>query len=146
MTLTKLKPGKSLLTDTFFPSGFSALFNDMLEENSTPTNRFLTPKAEVIEDDKKFQINVMMAGLNKEDIKLDVKENELVVSGEQKKEEVKEEGHYHLREFRSGSFRRSFYLPEIVDMSKTDAEFKNGVLMIQIPKKEKAQAKVISIK
>lgn len=146
MTLTKFKPAKSFLSDTFFPSGFDSLFKDLWEENTEAAERYFTPSAEVLEDEEKFQINLIMAGMDKKDVKLDVENNELVVFGEKEERKAEENERYHLREFRSGKFKRRFFLPDVADVDNIEAEMKNGILTINVPKKAKAKAKVISIK
>ncbi|MFT5725304.1 MAG: HSP20 family protein [Bacteroidia bacterium] len=147
MTLTKFKPTRrNLLNDTFFPSPFDSVFSDLMRDTSSTMETFQTPKADVIENDKAFKISVEFAGFTKEDIKLDVNDNELVISGhkESKKEEDKDK--YHLREFRSGKFKRSFYLPDTANVDKIEAELKNGLLEVVIPKKATTKVKEIAIK
>ncbi|MBO6515140.1 MAG: Hsp20/alpha crystallin family protein [Bacteroidia bacterium] len=145
MTLTKFKPAKSILTDTFFSPGFEALFNDLMVDGGRRTG-FETPKASVKEDDQKFQIDLVMAGMDKKDISLDVKDHELIVQGQKEETQDDKGTKFHLREFRTDKFKRSFFLPEVADVENIQAEFKNGILEIQVPKKEKAKPKVISIK
>ncbi len=146
MTLTKFKPRRSFLADNFFPTPFDSMFGELMRDTNTQLETFQTPAAEVMEDDQKFKISLVFAGFSKDDIKLDMQDNELIVMGE--KEEKKEEKteKYHLREFRSGKFKRSFYLPDTANFEKIEAELKNGVLEIEIPKKAKAKVKQISIK
>lgn len=146
MTLTKFKPRRSFLADNFFPTAFDSMFTELMRDTNTQLESIQTPAAEVVEDDQKFTINVMFAGFEKKDIKIDMQDNELIVVGE--KSETKEEKNekYHLSEFRSGKFRRSFYLPDSANMDKAEAELKNGILNVTIPKKAKAKVKEISIK
>lgn len=146
MTLTKFKPRRSFLADNFFPTAFDSMFTELMRDTNTQLESIQTPAAEVVEDDHKFAINVMFAGFEKKDIKIDMQDNELIVVGE--KSETKEEKNekYHLSEFRSGKFRRSFYLPDSANMDKAEAELKNGILNVTIPKKAKAKVKEISIK
>ena len=108
MTLTKFKPRRSFLADNFFPTPFDSMFGELMRDTNTQLETFQTPAAEVMEDDQKFKISLVFAGFSKDDIKLDMQDNELIVMGE--KEEKKEEKteKYHLREFRSGKFKRSF--------------------------------------
>ncbi len=146
MTLTKFKPAKSILSDTFFPSGFEALFTDLLSDGGRQVDHHQSPKASVFEDDEKFQIDLVLVGMDKKDIKLDVKDHELVISGGKEDKNDEKTERYHLREFKVAKFRRSFFLPEIADVENIQAELKNGILEIEIPKKEKAKPKVVSIK
>jgi HSP20 family protein len=147
MTVTKFKPTRrSFLSDTFFPATFDSIFNDLMIESNNPINTFHTPAADVVEDDKQFKISLVFAGFEKEDIKLDMNEDELTVTGE--KSMVKEEKaeKFLVKEFRTGKYKRSFYLPDTADVNKIEAELRNGILEIKIPKKAKAEAKKISIK
>ncbi len=147
MTLTKFKPAKSLLTDRFFPTGFDALFHDLIADTGASTmEHFMAPKSEVLENDNAFLINVQLPGMSREDVKVDVKEHELSIVAESKTEKEEKSDRYHLREFKSGKFKRNFYLPKMANIEAIKAEMKNGILEIEIPKMEKAKAKEISIK
>lgn len=147
MTLTKLKPARrSLLSDTFFPMGFDSLFSELVGENQQLTEKVFTPKAEITEKEDRFSIKVVFAGFDKDDIKIDVNDNQLTVSGENKVTSEKDEETYHLREIATGKFKRSFYLPDGVNMDEISAEFKNGMLMVEVPKKAKSKVKEITIK
>ena len=87
-----------------------------------------------------------MPGLEAEDIDVDVRGDTLTLRGEKKMEEEKKEERYYRRERYSGSFQRSFQLPAGVQSDKVDAEFKNGILTINIPKSEELKQKKIEIK
>ena len=89
MTLTKFKPRRSFLADNFFPTAFDSMFTELMRDTNTQLESIQTPAAEVVEDDHKFTINVMFAGFEKKDIKIDMQDNELIVVGE--KTETKEE-------------------------------------------------------
>jgi HSP20 family protein len=109
-------------------------------------DHFMAPKSQVLENDNAFMINVQLPGLDKGDVKVDVKDNELTILAETKESKEEKNDTYHLREFKSGKFKRNFYLPKTADVEAIKAEMKNGVLEIEVPKKEKAIAKEISIK
>ncbi|MCO4818278.1 MAG: Hsp20/alpha crystallin family protein [Bacteroidetes bacterium] len=146
MTLTKFKPRTSLFSNNFYPSAFDNIFSDLMRDTNRPLEGFVTPSAEVIESDKDFKINLMFAGFDKKDIKIDMQENELTVTAEKVEKNTEENEKYHLSEFRSGKYKRSFHLPENVSADKIEAELKNGILGLVIPKKAKAKLKAISIK
>ena len=145
MTLTKFKPSKSLLSDTFFPTGIDRFFNDLMYDVPV-TEHVHTPKAEVVETETSFKVNVVMAGMDKEDINIDAKDNELIISGQHKEEKEEKKERYHIKEFSMGKFRRSFYMPDSANMEDIQASLKNGILEIVVPKREKAVAKAIEIK
>jgi HSP20 family protein len=86
-----------------------------------------------------------LPGVLKEDITLDVKENILTLKGERKSsEEIKEEDYYR-RERCFGTFARSFTLPSTVASGKITANFKDGILKVEIPKPEEKEPKQITI-
>lgn len=94
-----------------------------------------------------FHIDVDLPGVNKEDIKIDIDNNVLTISGERKtKNEVKEED-YHKVETTFGRFSRSFTLPDSIDKENIEAISNDGVLEVIMPKrKEIEDRKTIKIK
>jgi len=104
-----------------------------------------TPPVDIDEREKEYQISVELPGLKKEDIKLSVKDNMLVISGEKKQEKKVDEKNYHRVERIFGSFQRSFRLPDHVDQNGIAAEFKDGVLVLNLPKLKEALPKQIEV-
>lgn len=99
------------------------------------------PRMDVVETDKEIKVSVELPGLEEKEISVGLSRNVLTISGE-KRQEKEEKGHNYLRAERSyGSFRRSIPLPSEVDASKADAEFRNGVLTVTLPRMVKAQAR-----
>ena len=104
------------------------------------------PEANVMETDHAIQIAIDLPGLKPEDVKVELHDRTLSISGE-KKEEKEESGKtFHRVERRSGSFRRVFNLPVEVEEDKVDAHFADGVLNVTLPKSVQAAAKKIEIK
>jgi HSP20 family protein len=91
-------------------------------------------------------ISAEMPGVHPDDIDIDVTGDALSISGERKPDEIAKEAHYHRRERSYGSFSRTVQLPFIVDTNKVEASFKNGVLLISLPRAEADKPKKISIK
>ena len=91
-------------------------------------------------------ISAEMPGVHPENIDIDVTGDALSISGERKPDEVVEEANYHRREISHGSFSRTIQLPFMVDTNKVEANFKNGVLMISLPRAEADKPKKITIK
>jgi len=91
-------------------------------------------------------ISAEMPGINPDDIDIDVTGDALSISGERKPDEVGEEMRYHRRERTYGSFSRTIQLPFMVDTTKVEANFKNGILMISLPRAEADKPKKITIK
>ncbi len=101
---------------------------------------------DVEESDKSYLLTFDLPGMKKDDVKIDLHENVLTVSGE-RKEETKGEGKGKVsRERYYGAFQRSFTLPQNVDADKVEAHYENGVLQIALPKTALAPGKQIPIK
>ena len=101
---------------------------------------------DVIETDDKFIVKASIPGVNPDDLDITFSDNILTIQGEIKDEAEKMEGNYLLRERRFGLFQRSIALPERVDADKIEATYKDGVLILSIPKVEEIKPKRISIK
>jgi len=101
-----------------------------------------TPAVNVVETNDNFRIEVAAPGLEKKDFKVEIENQLLVISSEkQHVNEDKQDGKYLRREFSYLSFKRAFSLPEKIDPEKIKANHRNGVLLIEIPKKEEAKLK-----
>jgi len=105
-----------------------------------------SPLVDITEDDKEYLVKAEIPEMKREDIKLNVHDDILTITGERKSEEEEKGKKYHRVERASGSFMRSFTLPENADDSKIAAEYKDGVLKIHLPKSEKSKSKAIEVK
>lgn len=144
MSLIKYQPYTDLdIMDRGLSRFFDSLFDVRKERD---LERILTPKADVLEDKDKYLISIEAPGLKKEDAKLTVNNNILTISGEKKDEKKVEKKNYLFQELSYGKFERSFTLPDGVEADKIDAEIKNGLLEITIPKSEKQKPKEIEVK
>ncbi len=117
-------------------------FNGVNQQGNVPVN--------LRETDKTYEMSLVAPGLRKEDFKLNVTDNLLTISYEQKEEQNnqhKEEG-WLRKEYRMQSFSRSFSLDDSVDVNNISASYDNGILHLTLPKKESAQrlSKTIEIK
>lgn len=104
-----------------------------------------SPKVDVVENADNIVVKAEMPGFNAENVDCRVEGNLLMLRGEYKQENEKQEGQYHMRERRQGNFARSIPLPAEVTTDKAHAEFENGVLTLTLPKNEAAKPKRISI-
>lgn len=104
------------------------------------------PAVDVSEDDKEYLVKAELPELKKEDVKINVENSTLTISGERRAEKEEKGKRYHRIERSYGSFLRRFTMPEGIDSSKVAAEFKDGLLVIHIPKDEKAKPKSIEVK
>ncbi len=105
-----------------------------------------SPVVDITEDEKEYVIKAEIPEMKKEEIKINVHDDVLSVSGERKYEQEEKGKKYHRVERSYGSFMRSFTLPEDADGSKIAAEYRDGVLKLHLPKTDKAKSKAVEIK
>lgn len=145
MTLVKFNNGQRNAVSPWFNDVFDSLFND-----SVLNDRFVTktPAVNIAETETAFEIELAVPGLKKEDFKINLDKNVLSVSAEKKTDNVEENKKYSKREYSYTSFVRSFTLPEVADQAKIEAEYADGILKLNVAKKEEAkvQTREISVK
>jgi HSP20 family protein len=119
-----------------------------LREWTAPVQRAarLAPAVDVSEDEKGYTISVELAGVKREDVSVEVHENVLSIRGEKKSERAEKQDKTHWVERSYGSFSRSFTLPPTAVSEELKATFREGVLTIEIPKKEEVKPRQIAIK
>ena len=105
----------------------------------------IVPRLDVTEDDKAFHVSVELPGMTDKDVAVSVADRLLTIRGEKKEEKEKKDKDVFRRERAYGSFRRDIELPGDVDAGKIEAAFKNGVLTVDLPKTQEAQARVKQI-
>ena len=103
------------------------------------------PPVDIEENDKEYVVKAELPGIKKEEVKLKVEGGTLTLSGERKAENEDKDKKYHRLERSYGTFQRSFTLPEGTLPDKISAEFKDGVLLVHLPKDEKAKPKAIEV-
>jgi HSP20 family protein len=103
------------------------------------------PKVDLYEKDDNFVIKAELPGVDKKDITIDLKDRVLTLSGERSYDNEVEEENYYRRERSYGKFQRAFTLPADVDSDKIKAEFKDGVLQVEVPKPEEQKPKQVTI-
>jgi HSP20 family protein len=99
----------------------------------------MNPAVNIIEGDTNFKVEVAAPGLDKEDFKVHVEKNILEISAEKKDETVSENKKFLRKEFNYSEFKRTFSLPSSVDAEKINAVHRNGVLTVEIPKRDEAK-------
>lgn len=104
------------------------------------------PSADIKEGKDRYTVHLELPGVAKDGVKITLQENVLTVQGEKKQESETKDENYHRIERSYGTFSRSFRLPSLVKSDKIDANYKDGVLIITLPKAEEAKAKEIEIK
>ncbi|MEN6619797.1 MAG: Hsp20/alpha crystallin family protein [Rikenellaceae bacterium] len=113
---------------------------DWSNRNFSLTNTTL-PSVNIKEEDGKFVVEMAAPGLEKSDFKIEVNQGILTISSEKKTEIENKEKKYSRREFSYQSFCRSFSLPDSIESEKISAKYDNGILKVEIPKKEEAKIK-----
>src|SRR5664279_5448844 len=126
----------------------NSLFQDYARgsgENEAVTTASFVPPVDVYEDEHKVVLNLEVPGIKQEDLKIQVENNSLTISGERKFEKEEKEENFHRIERRYGSFYRAFTLPSTVDTENVAASYNAGVLKLELKKKPEAQPKQIKV-
>jgi HSP20 family protein len=136
MALIRWEPARELQS---VQTEINRLFNTLFD-SPTPTAggvpRRWIPPMDLVENDEEFVLRADLPGISEGDVKIELQDNVLTVSGERKAErEDRKEGYYRL-ERSSGAFSRSLTLPDGVDPEQIKANFDRGVLEIHVPKPE----------
>ena len=148
MKLTKTRNGPNTIDmlrremDHFFDDLDPFSWN---RENSGKALSTWTPIADITENDKEYQILMDMPGMDKNDIKINIQDERVSITGERKSEEKEEKTDFIRQERYYGSFFRSFKLPAKVKEDEIKASFKDGVLKVLIPKAEVVKPKSIKV-
>lgn len=114
------------------------VMSELMRHRFNNGNSACRPAANIFEGEKEYGIEVMVPGMKKEDFMIDLDNDILTISVEARKEEEK---NYTRREFGFNDFSRSFSLPETINTDEIKAEYMDGILKLNLPKKEEAQAK-----
>ena len=137
MTLVKFANGqKNHAVNPFFSDVFDSILNDSFL-NDRSSNR--VPAVNIAETENEFQIELAAPGLKKEDFKINLDKNVLSVSSEKKVENVEEGKKFSKREYSYNAFTRSFTLPETADHANISAEYTDGILKLNVAKREEAK-------
>lgn len=141
MTLIKYsRPGRNVAG-----KHFSDIMDEFFNEAVADRTSTFSPSINISETENNFNIEVEVPGMKKEDINVDIENNVLTVSGERKSETEEKERRFHRVETRYGSFSRTFQLPDHVDSENIEAIYADGVLNIQLGKREEKLKKQIAI-
>ena len=124
------------------PPFFPSLIDDLINTDwnlKVPSFSSTVPAVNIKELDSQFEIELAVPGMKKDDFEIEVEDGVLSISSTQEEEQVNEKGKFTRREFSYSSFRRSFTLPDSVNPTKIDATYKEGVLLVLLPKHKEAQ-------
>jgi HSP20 family protein len=146
-----LTPRKDLMSqDPFRRSNrMERLFEDPLFRMMSPDEwpgKPWAPPCDIFETDTELVMKFELPEVSKEDVELKLEQNVLTLHGQRKFEEKTDRENYHRVERQYGEFMRSFSVPLYVDAGRINAEFKDGVLTITLPKNEEARPQQINVK
>ena len=105
-----------------------------------------TPAVDVREAEDEYLMEAELPGLTDKDIELNIEDNILTLSSKKEQNKEEKENGYLIRERRKHEFARTFVLPKDVDREKIKGEFKDGLLVVSIPKKPEAKPRKIDVK
>ena len=142
------------------PWGFRAprLFDSLHDEMNRLMGRFLepeeggekvlafTPRTNIAETESGYEITVDLPGMKSEDVNVELKEGHLWIWGRREQETEEKGKTYHRVERQYGEFRRVIPLEDAVEADKIDAEYKEGVLTVRLPKSEASRPRRIEVK
>ncbi|MEQ8476995.1 MAG: Hsp20/alpha crystallin family protein [Fulvivirga sp.] len=126
-------------TNDLFPTFFDDFFGRDLFESSRSAMLQTTPAVNIRETTDDYHVEMVSPGLNKKDFKVELDNQTLTISYEKEASKENKEDQYTKKEFSYSSFQRSFTLPKSVESDKIEANYKDGILNITIPKKEEAK-------
>jgi len=141
MSMIRWNPNRELAN---FRRSFGRLFNEWDDEAPTRTS-FWKPAVDIFETKDSLVMKVELPGVNKEDVKIDLDNQILTLSGERKFDHEVKEDDYHRIERAYGQFQRSFTLPNKIDAERIEAHYRDGMLEVVLPKKEEAKPRQINI-
>lgn len=130
----------SLFPSTSFFDDF--LTRDLFDWSGWTSDSTMVPRANIIETNDEFRVEVAAPGLKKEDFQVAL-DNDMLTIHSEATQPADDNQKYTLKEFNFYSFRRSFHLPNTVDVDQIKATYKDGILSLLIPKKEEARKKPI---
>jgi HSP20 family protein len=147
------EPAGQLLPVSGFRSEMDRLFDSFVrdafgwgEAGLPAASTRWAPPLDIEETDKEIHVRAEIPGMKPEDLELSIVGDALVISGEKKESQERREGGYVYQERRFGSFRREVPLPTAVDADDVKAEYKDGVLSVELKKSQEALPKKISVK
>jgi HSP20 family protein len=142
MAIIRWEPARELQS---IQQEVNRLFGTFLDGGSEIAPRRWIPPMDLVEEGDRFVLRADLPGLAEEDVKIEVEDDVLTVSGERKAEHEQRGEGYHRLERSYGSFSRALTLPEGVDPEAVQASFDRGVLEVRIPKPEERKPRRVSI-
>jgi HSP20 family protein len=131
----------TIMRKSFRPFYVPNVFDDELFP-AFQTRSNSMPAVNIREDEKKYSLELAVPGIDKKDLKIDINEDVLTISSETRNETEENKDGYKRKEFSYSSFCRSFYIPENVDRDHIEANYKDGILTVGLPKQEEEKSKI----
>lgn len=126
---------------TFFDDFFRP-WNEWFDDGYTRTGR--VPAVNICEVEDSFKLTLAVPGMKKSDFEIDVDGNQLMISCSKEESQSEKEARYTRKEYSYYSFERTFTLPDEINRERIDASYDNGILTVQLPKKEEAKRQQVS--
>ena len=146
MTLVRVNPWRTApAVNSLIDRFFNDTFLPAEEKTSTEPHGLWRPVVDVYDNENAIVLKADLPGMNKEDIEIDVDDRILTLKGERTYDNETKEKDFYRRERSFGTFKRVFTLPENVSAESINADFKNGVLTIEITKPEEKKPKHITV-
>jgi HSP20 family protein len=146
MTLVKWSPWREMTaTHNYLNRFFDNSFTNGRFDNGEFEVTNWHPMVDIYDREGEIVIKAELPGLEKKDITIDVKDRVLTLKGERAYDNETKDEKYYRRERAYGKFQRSFTLPAGLDAEKIKADYKDGLLSVEIPKPEKEKPKEITI-
>lgn len=132
------------LFESIFPRGWLRPF--VWEWPSLDQSEGWRPAVDVVDREGEFLVRAEIPGVKKEDLDVSLSDSTVTIKGKTHREEKEEKGNYCRWEISRGSFSRTVTLPAAIDTSKVEADYKDGLLTLKIPKMEGSKRRHIKIK
>ena len=125
------------------PVSFTSIIDELLKENKVIKHQenAAVPKANILENETEFEIQLELAGYNKKNIEINVEKGIITLKGDNRNNDPQRFTNYHINQITEGKFHREFYLPEDTPEDKINARFENGILYVIIPKDQLRHSK-----
>ena len=152
MAIVRWNPNRELLN---IEREFSRMFNNFEkrfgfgnggDDNEEYENAVWSPLTDISENKENYILKMDLPGIDKKDVKISYSDGQLNISGERKQEKEDKDSKYHRIERSYGRYFRTFTLPVQIKEDSIDASFKDGQLIITVPKAEEAKPKELEIK
>ena len=147
MAIVRLEPFRNLLTsqkEELFNRLFNETFPAVFGEQE-PTTRTWAPPVDIYETDNALILKADLPGIDPKDVDIRIENGVLYLKGERKFEKEEKKENYHRIERSYGAFTRSFALPNSINADHVKAEYKDGQLILTMPKREEAKPKAVKI-